>query len=319
MKAINLPYSKWLRRIRQAEKFMGSRSYSSIDSSLTPILRTTINRPDFTLQMLGNKRATIITHLAGWLIFIGLPMLLLYGLPGYENIFATLLIPGHLIFYGTFIFLYYFNAYFLVPHLYFQKKYFLFFFIIFLMLALFSFLKPFEELIVLRTPHFYPFMNGPIPGSIPIPGSSSGLPPFAERKPPAPIRGPFGNFDPMSIILFIMTIALGLAERISRQLRLTVQRVAKAETAKTSAELAFLKAQINPHFLFNTLNNIYTLAIIKNEHTAESIMKLSNIMRYVTDDINDDFVSHQSEVDCISDFIDLQRLRLGRKVNGRID
>jgi len=65
--------------------------------------------------------------------------------------------------------------------------------------------------------------------------------------------------------------------------------------------------------LFNTLNNIYALSVTNNEHTSESIMKLSNIMRYVTDEVTEDFVSLQSEVDCINDYIDLQKLRLGKK------
>jgi two-component system LytT family sensor kinase len=98
-----------------------------------------------------------------------------------------------------------------------------------------------------------------------------------------------------------------------QQWQLTEQRAVSAEAEKASAELSFLKAQINPHFLFNTLNNIYTLAITNNANTAESIMKLSNIMRYVTDDVTANFVSLQSEVDCVVDYIDLQRLRLGSK------
>jgi sensor histidine kinase YesM len=80
----------------------------------------------------------------------------------------------------------------------------------------------------------------------------------------------------------------------------------------------FLRAQINPHFLFNTLNNIYSMAVTKNENTAATIMKLSNIMRYVTDDVYEDYVSLQSEVDCITDYIDLQKLRLGKKGNWNI-
>src|SRR6201999_506982 len=66
-------------------------------------------------------------------------------------------------------------------------------------------------------------------------------------------------------------------------------------------------------FLFNTLNNIYTLAVIQDEHAPDSILKLSNIMRYVTDDTREDFVPLQSEVDCINDYIELQKLRLGTK------
>jgi LytS/YehU family sensor histidine kinase len=110
-----------------------------------------------------------------------------------------------------------------------------------------------------------------------------------------------------------MVLALSLAVQNTLRWRTTVQRAAKAETDKAQAELSFLKAQINPHFLFNTLNNIYSLAVTKSDHTAESIMKLSNIMRYVSDDVTEDFVPLQSETDCIINYVDLQRLRLGKK------
>ncbi|MCK7555001.1 sensor histidine kinase [Chitinophaga sedimenti] len=111
-----------------------------------------------------------------------------------------------------------------------------------------------------------------------------------------------------------MLVTLAMSIELGKQWRMTEQRITRAEADKANAELSFLKAQINPHFLFNTLNNIYSLAISKNEYTADSIMKLSNIMRYVTDDATEDYVSLEDEVACIRDYIALQRLRLGGKV-----
>lgn len=81
------------------------------------------------------------------------------------------------------------------------------------------------------------------------------------------------------------------------------------------AELAFLKAQVNPHFLFNILNNIYTLAVIKDENTAPSIMKLSNMMRYLTDQAGNDEVDLADEITCMSDYVALQKLRITSKTN----
>jgi sensor histidine kinase YesM len=86
-----------------------------------------------------------------------------------------------------------------------------------------------------------------------------------------------------------------------------------AETRKTQAELSFLKSQINPHFLFNTLNNIYSLAITRSESTAVNIIKLSNMLRYVTENTRDDYVLLESEINCLKDYIDLQQLRLTTK------
>ncbi|MDQ0641601.1 LytS/YehU family sensor histidine kinase [Pedobacter sp. W3I1] len=138
-----------------------------------------------------------------------------------------------------------------------------------------------------------------------------------ENRPHKPMFNRFGgpNIDIISIFLFLIIVIIGFTQETNKQLRLTTQRFLQAEAEKAHAELSFLKAQVNPHFLFNTLNNIYTLAIIKDENTAPSIMKLSNIMRYITDEAGCDFVSLQSEVDCITNFIALQKLRLTKKTD----
>jgi LytS/YehU family sensor histidine kinase len=133
-------------------------------------------------------------------------------------------------------------------------------------------------------------------------------------KPPDEGRGgPSNRVDIVSIFLAIVVLAMGFAVATAGKWRSTKQKLSEAEKDKLNAELSFLKAQINPHFLFNTLNNLYTLAVTKNEKTAEGIMGLSNIMRYVTDDATADFVPLQREIDCIKDFIELQKLRLNEK------
>ena len=75
------------------------------------------------------------------------------------------------------------------------------------------------------------------------------------------------------------------------------------------AQLQFLKAQINPHFLFNTLNNIYSLAVMRSEKTAEMVLQLSNLLRYVIYESRDEAVPLQREVEQIERFIELYRLR----------
>jgi two-component system LytT family sensor kinase len=122
-----------------------------------------------------------------------------------------------------------------------------------------------------------------------------------------------GNIDMVGLFIFIIVMGLGIAISTVQKWQLTEQMVIRAEAEKAHAELSFLKAQINPHFLFNTLNNIYALSVTDSKHTSESIMKLSNIMRYVTDEVTEDFVLLQSEIDCINDYIDLQKLRLSKK------
>jgi hypothetical protein len=82
------------------------------------------------------------------------------------------------------------------------------------------------------------------------------------------------------------------------------------EHAHTEAELQFLKAQINPHFLFNTLNNIYTLAYQKSDKTTDAIMHLSQLMRYMLHGSNDDRVPLQQEIHYMEQLIALQQMRV---------
>ena len=86
------------------------------------------------------------------------------------------------------------------------------------------------------------------------------------------------------------------------------------ENEKLNAELAFLKSQINPHFLFNSLNNIYSLAYQKSEKTPEAILKLSEIMRYMLYESNEETVMLSEEINYLQNYIELQRLRFKEKV-----
>lgn len=92
-------------------------------------------------------------------------------------------------------------------------------------------------------------------------------------------------------------------ERIQRDL----------ENQRLSAELAFLKSQINPHFLFNSLNSIYSLAYQRSETTPEAILKLSEIMRYMLYECNDNKVDLTKELQYLQNYIDLQKIRFGNK------
>ena len=85
------------------------------------------------------------------------------------------------------------------------------------------------------------------------------------------------------------------------------------ENQRLSAELAFLKSQINPHFLFNSLNSIYSLAYQKSDTTPEAILKLSEIMRYMLYESNDNKVDLEKELLYLQNYIDLQKIRFGNK------
>ncbi len=77
------------------------------------------------------------------------------------------------------------------------------------------------------------------------------------------------------------------------------------------SELKFLRSQINPHFLFNTLNNIYSLALIKSDKTPDIILKLSEILRYMLYECNAPKVPLEKEISYIKNYLALEKLRLG--------
>ena len=77
-----------------------------------------------------------------------------------------------------------------------------------------------------------------------------------------------------------------------------------------ASELALLRSQVNPHFLFNTLNNIYSLVYKKSDDAPEAVMKLSSIMRYMLYDAISDQVLLEKEIEYLNSFIELQKLRL---------
>jgi Histidine kinase len=88
-------------------------------------------------------------------------------------------------------------------------------------------------------------------------------------------------------------------------------RLKDTRREQLGSELSFLKAQINPHFLFNTLNSIYSSAVQENaSNTANSIVRLSGLMRYVYTESDSDFVPLEHEINYITDYVLLQESRL---------
>lgn len=87
-------------------------------------------------------------------------------------------------------------------------------------------------------------------------------------------------------------------------------RVSELETEKIASELKALRAQVNPHFLFNSLNTIYSEALKRSGKAAELILKLSDMLRYVVDKMEEDQVSLQEEVSYIKNFIELHKERI---------
>jgi len=112
----------------------------------------------------------------------------------------------------------------------------------------------------------------------------------------------------------IMFFALSSALRLSIEWFNTERQKKEMKAEKLSSELAFLKSQVNPHFLFNILNSICSLARKKSDETENAIIKLSKIMRYMLEDSRDEKVSLEKEVEYLNSYIELQRMRLSDSV-----
>lgn len=118
-----------------------------------------------------------------------------------------------------------------------------------------------------------------------------------------------------NMYMFFFVFSVALLVKITQKWR-------ESEKEKMNSELSYLKAQINPHFLFNTLNSIYSLSIVENaNNTADAVIRLSSMMRYVTQEALGDKVSLEKELDYINSYIQLQKLRFGDtiKLNVSID
>jgi LytS/YehU family sensor histidine kinase len=84
---------------------------------------------------------------------------------------------------------------------------------------------------------------------------------------------------------------------------------------KLTAELQLLKAQVHPHFLFNTLNNLYSLTLLKSDHAPEVVLKLSALLRYMLYECNAPLVPLHREIRMMQDYVELEKLRYGDRLD----
>lgn len=112
---------------------------------------------------------------------------------------------------------------------------------------------------------------------------------------------------PVKLALFFLLGTVSTLISLSVQ---TASRLRQVENRQLQAELQQLRAQIQPHFLFNTLNSIYALALRHDERTADTVVKLAEFMRYIIRDAHRDRVPLANEIDYINNYIDLQKARL---------
>ena len=192
---------------------------------------------------------------------------------------------------------FYANYYVLITKLYSKKKWITYSIVMIFCFLIISFLP--SWLFSIKPDTIFPKVQ------IPDFGNSRGLIPEIGKMKPG---FNFFQFRDTFIFQFLIAIILSLVLKLDNQLK-------EIKSDKLRAEVSYLKAQINPHFLFNTLNSIYALTITKSDKAPNAVLKLSDMMRYVVTESDNEKVPLQKEIQYISDYIALQKLRIGDNVD----
>ncbi|MBC7849970.1 MAG: histidine kinase [Chitinophagaceae bacterium] len=234
------------------------------------------------ISLFSRKWVIVLLHAAAWILLFSLPFLLR---PSYEeqpqskspkeSSFMLFYIINNVLWVGLF----YLNAFALIPRLVYKKQYSTFLGLQILLPALFVLIGWLTRVLFSIDQAFN--WRGHILGTI---------------------------------FIFLFILAASTAYRMGRD-RVTADRLAKnQENEHLKTELALLRSQVSPHFMFNVLNNMVALARKKSELLEPSLIKLSSLMRYMLYDADGDKVSLEKEIDYLQSYIDLQKQRFGKNV-----
>ncbi len=142
---------------------------------------------------------------------------------------------------------------------------------------------------------------------------------FHDRHPGGH-RPPPSIFMPwQDVIILILVVGLSVAVRMTQRWIVSEKTRQQLEQEHTEAELKNLKNQLNPHFLFNTLNNIYSLIAISPERAQSAILELSKLLRYGVYENTHTHVPIEKELEFNRNYIELMRLRLARHVQVEVN
>ena len=222
---------------------------------------------------INKKLSTVIIHIIAWFSFIFIPVIIF----GLHNPEATPHRPLFHLF--LLIAFFYLNTSVFIPKLLSKKKIILFILVIILCIVSIYFLREALEYIL---QNYYGIINKPL--------------------------DPQKRFGFVFSSFFIFAISTSI--KVTQEWYINEKQKKEMENEKLNSELSFLKSQVNPHFLFNTLNSIYSLANKKSDSTPAAIVKLSQLMRYMLYESNEKLVQLEKEIEYLNNYIELQNLRL---------
>ena len=253
------------------------------------------------------KAISILLHVIAWLLLLAFPLIISSRLPMgnyFHLIYYTLAVINGLIFYTNYLFL--------VPEFFFQKKKYKYILSVLVLMVGFYYINEISGRQILshireeRQERFELARDeGMRPGPPLVPGRLrrilDGVPRYVAY------------FSSASFMIFL-SLGLKVLERQSE----IEKKQEETEKAKLNAELALLKNQVSPHFFLNTLNNIYSLSTSDPEDSRNAILKLSKMMRYLLYDSEDGDTRLSDEIELMTNYIDLMKLRLDENYNLKV-
>lgn len=232
-----------------------------------------------------NKKITFFSHLIVWFTLFSIPYVLSYGLEEEINrVISRFWIP--LAFYAI---IFYLNYFVLIDRFLFANKTLQFIIINVLIISFFLFLKLqiednlFQDIIKKR-------------------GNDN------DATGP-----PFKMFVYVQMLSYVAPLLFSIAIKTTKRWVKTEAERKEAANSKLESELQHLHYQLQPHFFFNSLNNIYSMVDISPEQAKKSIHSLSKLMRYMLYETNVEFISLSKEIDFLKKYIDLMKLRISDK------
>ena len=202
----------------------------------------------------------------------------------------------------TIISFFYLNYFFLIPQFLAKRKFILYIIIILFSITLFTY-----------TGEFILFLNRTNNTEQNAEQRVSEFKKFNEERGQHP-HPPRKSSASRGFSIFLITFLISTGIKMTHEWFKYDKQKREVENDKLKAELSMLKAQINPHFFFNVLNNICSLARSKSDKTETAIIKLSQLMRYNIYDQKEDKVNLKNEVQFIEDYIDIQKMRIAGSV-----
>lgn len=229
----------------------------------------------------------VLVHIIGSIAFLSIPILSSPDFNSGMQIWHITPFLNHFFSQVLLLLYFYCNYYYFLSKLFFGNRKVVFFLVTIVFFALLIYLPNL----------FFSYEMRPFPS-----GNKN-----APMPPPNTVFRIFEGKSLQFVMVFLLSYLLKLAKRIEQ-----------IKIEKQQAEIAYLQAQINPHFLFNTLNSIYALTLLKSDEAAKAVIKLSGIMRHVTSESSKEFVFLDKEIEYIKNYVALQKLRIGDNVEVRL-